>query len=176
MIKIKFRYFIIIILLLFIIYKSYFLLYNINTEYLNNLAEQSRYLLGHLFYPLYNKFINFAHKTSPDKIVIPEHIKDLEHHKQYNKNTINHFLNPNVSYFVVKQNNFYIYKTDRFLWSIMKKGRYWENYLHRYYETYKDSNGLALDIGAGMGTHSIPMTDYFGEVICYEPQAHLVQL
>jgi FkbM family methyltransferase len=52
----------------------------------------------------------------------------------------------------------------------VKAGRLWEPWMRTYIEAFADPEGVACDIGAHYGTHSVVMCQSFEHVHCFEPQ------
>ena len=45
----------------------------------------------------------------------------------------------------------------------------WEPWMLTYIKQYSNPNGIAIDIGAHIGIHSVNMAPYFKQVIAFEP-------
>lgn len=68
------------------------------------------------------------------------------------------------------------FRNDEFIGSQLSKGLYWQEFLiAQVGQDLRPLSGLALDIGAHVGTHSIALARYAQnlEFVCYEPQREL---
>ena len=82
---------------------------------------------------------------------------------------INYFGN-NIKFFFNEDNdNCAVNKSIR-------KGRIWEKTLINIYKQYVNYNSVVLDIGANLGTHTIPLSLMCNNVYSFEPQQKLFSL
>ena len=58
----------------------------------------------------------------------------------------------------------------------IRKGRIWEKTLINIYKQYVNYNSVVLDIGANLGTHTIPLSLMCNNVYSFEPQQKLFSL
>jgi|ETNmetMinimDraft_31_1059906.scaffolds.fasta_scaffold00962_4 FkbM family methyltransferase len=70
----------------------------------------------------------------------------------------------------VKEFQYFINPEESLVTMPIKAGYNWEGYLHQYFSKYKNLKGIALDIGANIGTHTLYLSKYFKEVYAFESQ------
>jgi len=116
--------------------------------------------------------------------------------KEYVQNTIFHNSNCIISniYKILSKNNcvqtnsknilkcsvdskkFFCDKKDSIVSTNIRAGIPWESFMHKYFEKFSDTNKIALDIGANIGTHTVYLSEYFKEVHGFEPQRKVFDL
>ena len=78
-------------------------------------------------------------------------------------------------YILCKVNEYqYFINPDQSLVTMpLKSGYNWEGYLHQYFSKNKNEKGIALDVGANIGIHTLYLSKYFKEVYAFEPQKEM---
>lgn len=76
----------------------------------------------------------------------------------------------------VQQHTFSINPLDKWISRPLKMGKYWESWLHYYFNRYSNKNKVCLDIGANIGVHTVVLSDYFSQVHAFEPQKDVYNL
>ena len=75
--------------------------------------------------------------------------------------------------------DFYVLTNDRWIGKTLLSGNAWEEPLIRFLEKYVKEGSTVLDIGANIGTHSVPFAKYVGvngTVYSFEPQQKIYNL
>lgn len=117
-------------------------------------------------------FLFFAHHLSAslsqdDKEILA---KDQAAYKKY----LAHF--PEKKYTICDipgQGKFYVDDIDDVIKSFLRKGVVWESHIQGLAKQYIRPGSIAIDAGAHIGTHTIPMAEYVGpegKVYAFEPQ------
>ncbi len=86
-------------------------------------------------------------------------------------------MNNNISNYNTEFGNFWILNNDQWIGKTIKTGKAWDSdkikyIIHKFIK--KDSN--ILDIGANIGTHSIPYSKVSNHVYAFEPQTNIFEL
>lgn len=63
---------------------------------------------------------------------------------------------------------FFVHEWD-LISQVLQKGNVWEPHLHEVFEARHDKNGLFLDIGANIGSHSVKAALLWEKVVAFEP-------
>ena len=75
--------------------------------------------------------------------------------------------------------DFYVLRNDRWIGKTLIEGKAWEKDLIVFLKKYVREGSTILDIGANIGTHSIPFARYVGTegtVYSFEPQKNIYNL
>jgi len=76
----------------------------------------------------------------------------------------------NISKHKTELGEFYILDNDRWIGKTIKMGKAWDADKIKLLISYLDKDSVVLDIGANIGTHSIPYSKKVAKVIAFEPQ------
>jgi FkbM family methyltransferase len=83
----------------------------------------------------------------------------------------------NISNYNTEFGNFWILNNDQWIGKTIKNGTAWDADKIKYIiNNFVDKNKIALDIGANIGTHSIPYSLHFKHVHSFEPQSNIFDL
>jgi hypothetical protein len=77
---------------------------------------------------------------------------------------------------VVRRKKYFVNPLDAVVSKSLRNGHYWETFMHKYFKKYSDNQGIALDIGANIGTHSIILSDLFAKVHAFECQSQVFSI
>lgn len=77
---------------------------------------------------------------------------------------------------VVRRKKYFVNPLDAVVSKSLRNGHYWETFMHKYFKKYSDDQGIALDIGANIGTHSIILSDLFAKVHAFECQSQVFSI
>lgn len=58
----------------------------------------------------------------------------------------------------------------------IRLGKFWDEHLHDLIIRYSDPQGIAVDVGAYIGFHSVFLAKYFSKVVSFEPQGVVFQM
>jgi FkbM family methyltransferase len=82
---------------------------------------------------------------------------------------IDRFGNRLTKYFNKDGDQFYAFDSDSIISGVLRRGNAWEQFMHKYFRKYSNQNGVALDIGGNIGTHSVVLSRFFKKVYSFEP-------
>ena len=71
---------------------------------------------------------------------------------------------------------FYILDNDRWIGRTIKQGKAWDADKIKLLSSYINKDSIVLDIGANIGTHSIPYSKIAKQIIAFEPQKVIYKL
>ena len=76
----------------------------------------------------------------------------------------------------IKNHKYVIKPLDTVVSFPLKKGNYWESFLHKYFKQYSNKEMNCLDIGANIGTHTVILGELFKTVYAFEPQKEAFEI
>ncbi len=76
----------------------------------------------------------------------------------------------------VKNHKYVINPLDSIVSFPLKRGNYWESFLHKYFNQYSNKEMNCLDIGANIGTHIVILGGLFKNVYAFEPQKDVFEI
>jgi FkbM family methyltransferase len=91
--------------------------------------------------------------------------------------TINNNVDGNqLSLYSTKYGHFFSYKNEEFIGAVMKTGEHWEDDLLQKVLPYIDQTDIVIDVGAHIGTHTIPYALKALKVYSFEPQSKIYNI
>jgi FkbM family methyltransferase len=81
-----------------------------------------------------------------------------------------------ISLYSTKYGKFWVYNNDEWIGRVIRMGEAWDHKVINKMVKHIRTNSIVVDVGANIGTHSIPYSRYAKQVYCFEPQSKIYQL
>ncbi len=90
--------------------------------------------------------------------------------KKINYDQIDDIDGTQLTLYSTKYGKFFCYKNEEFIGAIMKTGEHWEDDLLQIIFPYIEKTNTVIDVGAHIGTHTVPYSLLADNVYSFEPQ------